>query len=102
MKISELENEEALDLLADIIEPTVAILSDPQIKQMYSDTATKMKLAQYIIKEHKEEIITILARLDGVPRSEYRCNIFTLPMKLLEILNDEELVVFFTQTAKTI
>lgn len=34
-KLTEYENEEALDLLADILEPAVAIISDPEIKTMY-------------------------------------------------------------------
>lgn len=101
-KLSEYENEEALDLLADIIEPAVAIIGDAKVKEMYQGKATKIALAQYIIRDHKTDIIGILARLEGIPVEEYKVNLFTLPMKLIEILNDEELISFFTQTASTI
>lgn len=98
MKLSEYQNEEALDVLADIIEPTTEILADPEVKNLYK-TAPKIKLVQHIVKNHKENILVILARLDNVPREEYKCNILTLPMKLIEILNDKDLVDFFSSQA---
>ena len=38
----------------------------------------------------------ILATLDRVPVEEYHCNLLSLPMKVIEILNDPELLAFFT------
>ena len=97
MKISEYKNEEALDILADLIEPAGEIFSDKDfVKKIQSKKSNKMEIVKSLIKDHKKAIIEILAILDETPVDEYECNIFTLPIKILEILNDEELVKFFT------
>lgn len=96
MKISDFKNEEALDILADIIEPAAEIFKDKDLVEMITSGSVKMELVKHIIKNHKKSIIEIMAVLEGIPVDEYQCNVFTLPIKLLEILNDEELVKFFT------
>ena len=95
MKLSEYKNEEALDVLADIIEPSSKIMVDPKIKEL-TKKGDKMPIIKEIIKNHKSEIIEILATIDGVPVDEYECNVFTLPIKIIELLNDKDLVSFFT------
>lgn len=98
MKLTEYKNEDALDLLADLIEPASEIMSDPKIKEMMGkDAKTKVaKIVQHILKNHKKSIIAILARLDNTPVKEYKCDIFTLPIKILELLNDKDLIDFFS------
>lgn len=98
MKLSEFKGEEALDLLADIIEPAAEIMSDPKVKDLIR-TKNKAAIVKALIKDHKKSIIEILAATDGVPVEEYNMNILTLPVKILEILNDKELVDFFTSQA---
>lgn len=93
-KLSEYKDDEALDLLADIIEPASVIFADDQVKASFKDK-NKLKAAKVVIKNHKKEIVEILARLDGVPVKEYHCNVFTLPIVVLQILQDKELVDFF-------
>lgn len=100
-KLSEYKNEEALDVLADIIDPVIEILADKGIAKLQRMKVPKLKLAQYIIKNHKESTLRILARLNDVPYEEYECNIFTLPMQILELLNDEELIRFFNSQGQT-
>ena len=95
MKISELKNEEALDFLADIIEPASEIMVDPQLKELIK-SKNKGAIIKILIKNHKKSIIEILARLDNVPVDEYEVSIFTLPQKILDLVNDKELVDFFT------
>lgn len=94
MKLSEYKNEQALDILADILEPSAKIFSDKDVKKAF-ETGDKIKGIKAAIKTHKSEIIEILAVLDGVPVAEYECNVLTLPIKLLEILNDTDLMSFF-------
>ena len=95
MKLSEIKGEAALDLLVDIIDPASKIMSDPDIKKLVG-AKNKSAIIKTLIKNHKPEIIEILAIIDGVPVEEYEVNVFTLPLKLLELLNDPELVSFFT------
>ena len=94
-QLSEFKDEAALDLLADIIEPCITIFQDPQfVSAMRSGkTVDAVKVA---IKGHKKEVIEVLASMDGVDVKEYHCNFLTLPMRLLDLFNDKELLTFFT------
>lgn len=94
-KLSEIENEDALDLLADIIDPTIKILADSDVKEMRENNKPKLLIAKHLVKSHKEPVLQILSALNGVPRSEYKCNVFTIVKDLLDILNDEALIGFF-------
>lgn len=94
-KLSEYKNEEAIELLADIIDPVSAILADEDVKNAYRTTKNKMAVTKIILKNHPSEVVDILALLEGVPRSEYECSVVSIPVKLLELLNDKELMDFF-------
>lgn len=106
-RLSDYKNEEALDLLVDIMEPAAELMSDSDTVQLlYSKVAgDRMKGVKQMIKEHKGAVIEILAALEGVPVNEFECSVFTLPTRLLEILNDKELLSFFmdqqTQNSET-
>lgn len=100
MKITELYNEDALEMLADIIEPAAKIMSDTQIKVLYR--TDRLKLVKHIIKEHKKSIIEILAALDGVPVKDYKANIVSMMKDILYIVNNDELMeVFYSQGQET-
>lgn len=101
MKLSEYENEDALELLADILEPTARIFADGAISQLYSSGAPKIKLIQTALKKHSKELVEILARLEGVKPKEYKGNIITMTKTLLDVLNDEGLKDFFSLQAQT-
>lgn len=94
MKLSEVKGEAALDLLADIIEPATEIITDPHTRELVK-AENKGAIVKFLIKDHKKSIIEILAAIDGVPVDQYEVNVFTLPVKLLELLNDKELMSFF-------
>ena len=94
MKISQIKNEDALDLLADIIFPVSNIFNDMTLREKFK-TETKATIAMYILKNHKRSIIEILARLEGVKVSEYNANIVQMTESLLDIMNDKELMDFF-------
>lgn len=96
-KLSEYRDEEALDLLADILNPVVEIMQDEKVQEGFKKGSGKT-LAQVVtlaIKSHKRAVMDIMAALDGVDPSEYHCDIFTLPMKAMEIANDPDLRSFF-------
>lgn len=101
MKLSDIKDEKALDLLADIIEPAIEIMSDNEIRNAYEDKSSIPKIVKILIKKHKKSIIEILAVLDGVPVEEYHINVLTLPTKLIEILSDDVLMDFFSSQAQT-
>lgn len=98
MKLSEYKGEKALDLLADLIEPAAAIMADKEITNAVRANLPKIKIVKAAIKNHKAEVIEILAILDGEDPKKYaeKVTLFTLPAKLLEIFNDPDLMNLFT------
>lgn len=100
MKLSEYKNEDALELLADLLEPVSYIFADKEVKRLFT-SGTKIEAIRYILKEHSKKIIEILARLEGVEPKEYNANIAKMTASLLDILNDEELISFFTLQEQT-
>ena len=99
MKLSEYQGEAALDILADLIEPAGEIMSDKEIGEVFKKN--RFKAIGLAIKKHKKAVIQIMATMDGVPVDEYKFNVFTVPLKILEILNDPDLVQFFTYQGQT-
>lgn len=101
MKLSDYKDEEALDLLADIIEPASEIFGDKRIAVILKNNEAPMKAIKIAIKDHKKSVIAIMAAIEGVDVKDYHCNVFTLPMRLLDILNDEDLMSFFSSQGLT-
>ena len=99
MKLSEYQGEAALDILADLIEPAGEIMSDKEIGDVFKEN--RFKAIGLAIKNHKKAVMQILAIMDGVPVEEYKCNVFSLPVKILELLNDPDLVQLFTYQGQT-
>lgn len=100
MKLSEIKGEQALDVLADIIEPASEIMTDKAVVDM-ARSGKKVKAISSAIKNHKKAIVEILAVLDGKEADEYEVNVLTLPAKLLEILNDQMVMSLFTSQGQT-
>ena len=99
MKLSEYQGEAALDILADLIEPAGEIMSDKEIGNVFKKN--RFKAIGMAIKNHKKAVMQIMATMDNVPVDEYKCNVFTLPVKILELLNDPSLIQLFTYQGQT-
>ena len=99
-KLSEIKDEEAIELLADLIEPISEIASDEaarkELMNAKHDGMSPMEMVKPLLKTHKKSIIKILAILEGTPVEEYHCNAITLPLRLIEVLNDPELLSLFS------
>lgn len=92
--LSEYKDEEALDMLADLIDPVINIFGDKEVADWYK-AGVIIKSVQVAIKNHKDDVINMLAVLEGVPKEDYHCNLLTLPKMLVNIWNDPELRDFF-------
>ena len=99
MKLSEYQGEAALDILADLIEPVGEIMTGKEIGEVFKKN--RFKAIGMAIKNHKKAVMQIMATIDGVPVEEYKCNVFTLPVKILELLNDPDIVQLFTYQGQT-
>jgi hypothetical protein len=101
MKLSEIKGEHALDVLADLLDPISEIVSDKEIATIIKSKMPKVKIIKPAIKNHKKAVIQALALLDGVPPEEYEVNLLTLPLKILEILNDPMIEELFSSQSQT-
>lgn len=96
-KLSEIQNEDALDVLADIIDPVTEIFQDQELGKLMKLEKNKREAVKLAIKKHKKAVIHIMAILDGEPVETYKVNVLQLPLKLLELLNDPDMLDFFKQ-----
>lgn len=103
MKISDIKNEEAIDLLIDCVDPAVNIFSDEKFREKLKKAETtkgKISAAKYAIKNHKKDVIELLAVLNGQAVEEYSANVFEMMVQILEIFNDENMQDFFVSLAQ--
>lgn len=101
MKLSEIKGEKALDVLADIIDPAMEIASDKEIEIAVNGNASKLDIIKIVLRNHKKATIAIMAALDGKKPEEYEINVLTLPAKLIEMMNDPDLMSLFGLQSQT-
>lgn len=94
-KLSEIKGEEALDVLAEIIEPAAEIFSDENVKNAVKAEKNKAKAVKIILKDHKKAILALMAVLEGTPVEEYKPTLLALPALIIGVLNDPELNSLF-------
>lgn len=102
MKLSDYKGDDALELLADILEPASEIIADKEIKELWAGKAPMLKVVKVALKNHKAAVTEILARLDGEDPETYEVGVLTLPMKLLQLLSDKELLSVFQLQAQNL
>lgn len=101
MRPSEIEGEQALDVLCEMMEPAATIMADPEIRDMYKAKVPRIKIIIKAIQNHKKEVIQIMAASEMTPVEEYHFNLVTLPRKLLELVNDPSVRDLFTSQGQT-
>ena len=94
-KLSEIKGEEALDVLAEIIEPAAEIFSDENVKNAVKTEKNKAKAVKIILKDHKKAILALMAALEEKPVEEYKPTLLALPALIIGVLNDPELQSLF-------
>lgn len=94
-KLSDIHGEEALDVLADIIDPATEIMADQNLAN-YVRSGQNIAAIRVAIKDHKKAVIRVLATLDGEDPETYKPGVLTLPIKLLEIINDPDVMQVFS------
>lgn len=100
MKLSDIKGEDALEVLADIIDPVSSIIADKEVEMAYKG-APRIVLVKLLLKKHKKEIIEIMATLDRQPVEDYEITLVSLPAKVIELLNDPALIEVFPSLRQT-
>lgn len=94
MRLSEFKDEEALELLANLIEPLGEMFQDAEVRLALKQRRM-LRAAKFMIANHKRAVFEMLAAMEKTPVEEFSCNVLTLPAKLLEINNDPEFIRLF-------
>lgn len=95
-KLSEIKGEEALDVLAEILEPIVTIINDEEVRAGFETNVAKS--VSVALKKYKTEILEIFASINGksVEETCEEIDILSLPSYIVEILNEPEIQRLFT------
>lgn len=80
------ENSDKLDLFADILEPAGAIIADKAWAKEWQ-AGNRIGAIRAAIKGHKEEIVEILARIDGKDPENYTIDGLSLFARLVSMFN---------------
>ena len=99
MKLSDYKGEEALEILADLIEPSAEIFGDKEFARLYK--TSRIEAVKYALKKKGKAVIAMLAVLDRQDPATYQPTLMTIPMRLLEVLNDPDLVSLFTSQVQS-
>lgn len=98
-KLQDVKGEEALDVLADVLEYAVKLVQNDTIREILNKKGFRdVEAIKVLIKEGKHEIIQMMAVIDGKPYDEFldSLDLLTLPVMLYETFNDEALQAVFT------
>lgn len=111
MKLSDVKGDHVLDVIADIIDPIANIATDEGAHEMFKPQAVPdgMEAREFfamrmrkgmpaLLKEHKHDIIAILAAIEGVTPEEYTdmLNLAKLFTDTIELLTDEAFISFLS------
>ena len=111
MKLSEIKGERTIEVVADLIEPIAVISQNQNARELFTRktvptgmTSTEFFLQRVraslpaLLKECKDEIITVLATVKGVSAEEYasELNLATLIADVMELVSDQEFLSFFS------
>lgn len=99
-KLSEIRGEDALDILADIISEVSVVFTDASFVEI-ARHGSKLDVVKKLLKDHKAETLHVMALLEGIPVDKYNPSIIELPMSLMSLLNDPDLVQLF-HSAETV
>ena len=115
MKLSQIKGERCLDVIADLIDPVANLAQDKDVVEMLRPkkadgedkyeafTDRLRKGLPSILRTHKEDIIKILATIEGVSVPKYKKDLTLQKLfnDVFELLTDNEFASFFFSQATT-
>ena len=110
MKLSDIKGERTFDVVADIIGPIASIARDKEAAELFQPKELPKGMEPWdfflsrvekslppLMKSHRDELITIMATINGVPKEDYvkNVNLGSLFADLVELVTDKEFKSFF-------
>lgn len=111
MRLSEIQGERAIEVIADLIEPFSNIATDPKIKSVLqirkkeNETAEEAairaikKNIPVLLKEHKKDVAQVIGILEGIDPE--KLNILEIIKGLSEMMTDKTLMQLFSSAVLT-
>lgn len=97
----DVKGEEALDIFADMLDPLFTILNNSNVQKAYREKNI-LSAVRIAMKECKKPVIELLAVIDGENPETYKPGVFTVPNRLVAILNNADFRnLFILQAQKT-
>lgn len=97
--LSDFHDEQAMDVLIDLIDPISAIYGNKDF--VHSVGKDNKKAVKCLLKENRDDVVSILAVLNETPKEEYHYTVASLVVDCLALLNDKELLRFFISQGQT-
>ena len=113
--MSDIKGERTMDVIADLVEPVMNIAADKEAAALFADrecpegmepkdyAVERIKTAvPKLMKHHKNDIISIMAALEGVDIDSYKekMTLASVAVGIVELFTDEEFVDFFSSSEK--
>lgn len=95
-KLSEVKGEEALDVLAEILEPIVEIANDEEVRAGFDTNVAKS--VAIALKKYKKQILEIFASINGksVKETSEEIDLLSLPSYIVDVLSEPAIKRLFT------
>lgn len=101
MKLSQFEDEQALEILERIIDPISVIMTDVEFVSLVRQHKPKILLAKEVVKNHKKEMIELISALNGETPETYHFTLISLIKDAMELMDDPELNEVFQSQGQT-
>ena len=91
-KLSEFKDDEAMDVLAEILEPAYNLIKDNDFKvAMRGDKEkgilpNRLEAVKVAITKHRKDVVKMMAVLNETPVEKFHYTLLTLPTMMLEML----------------
>lgn len=88
MRLSEIKGMDAIDVIANIMDPVGEIISDEEILSTIRAKKPSFLIAKVILQRKKKAILTILAYLNGEDPETFNPSLLKLPIMLVHLIED--------------
>lgn len=95
MKLSEIKGVDAVETVANIIDPLTTILADEKIQKDIQTQKPVLLIVKDMLTAHKQQVLEFLAYLNMKDPKEFNPSIIELVKMLTEVLKDEEVIDLF-------
>ena len=94
MKIDKYVREDAIDLIANLLDPVSRIMAMKKTKEVF-ETKTVIEIAVYILKNFKQEAIEIVCVINGEDPKRWQFTAYDVINTLTDILKNPQIMEVF-------